>query len=139
MNAPLCVYIARNALGKTSHATAEFAGWQTKFFSCMTFDGSGDMGTGLYAFAIPKMARPSDGQITKKQRALVLLTLLHHMIGSGQLDAPFEFYVDKISHELNGGAVHLHLQAEYEKLTLNSIEYADFALEKLESLSATKQ
>lgn len=94
-NRELVVHVSRNSTNTISHITTEFRGLTAKFFCCMIFDGSGDMGIGLSGFAMPKM------KINHSQKALALLTILELLIEDGYVNAPFEFFKARIEGELS--------------------------------------
>ncbi len=95
LNRELVVHVSRNATNTISHITTEFRGITAKFFCCMIFDGSGDMGIGLSGFAMPKM------KINQSQKALALLTILEYLTDrdSPYLSASFEFFKSRIEGE----------------------------------------
>ncbi len=94
-NRELVVHVSRNTTNTVSHVTTEFRGMTSKFFCCMMFDGSGDMGIGITGFAMPKM------KINQSQKALALLTILDYLIQEGHLKASFEFFKARIEGELS--------------------------------------
>jgi hypothetical protein len=111
----LVVHVSRASAGNISHITMEFAGMRSKFFSCIMFDGSGDMGCGITSYAMPK------SKVMVDKRALLCLTMLEYLIDTGVLKADFEYFKERISHEIQGGASDI-LQ-RYEVLSRNSRNY----------------
>jgi hypothetical protein len=111
----LVVHVSRAAQGNISHITLEFAGIRAKFFSCLVFDGSGDLGTSLGNFAMPKMKLQLD------QKAIILLTIIEYLIENNIIKANFEFFKARISDDLSGGVG--PLIAKYDRVCKNSRDY----------------
>ena len=91
------VHISRASNNNISHITMEFAGIRAKFLSCIIFDGSGNYGTSVHNFAMPRL------KLSLHQKALAALSLLQFLIDEGHLDANFDFFREKICSDLNGG------------------------------------
>lgn len=92
------VHVSRSSNGNNiSHITVEFAGIRAKFLSCLIFDGTGDYGTGVHNFAMPRI------RTTVQQKALGCLSVLNYLTANGYIKADFEFFRDKIVADLNGG------------------------------------
>jgi hypothetical protein len=97
-NSALFVSVARNSGKNISHITMEFAHFvRAKFFCCLTFDGTGDTGCGISSFAMPKM------KLNQHQKALAVLTMLEYLISEKYISAPFDFFIEQVSHDLDGG------------------------------------
>lgn len=109
------VHVGRASAGNISHITLEFYGVRAKFFSCITFDGSGDHGCNLSGFAMPKM------KLDIKPRAIVFLTLLEYLIDTGVLKANFEYFKECVAMEMNGGVG--DLPSQYDRVCKNSRDY----------------
>lgn len=100
-----------------SHITLEFEGQRAKFFCALTFDGSGDLGTGLGSFTMPKQ------KLTYVQKSLVLLSVIEYLGENDYLQIDFDFMLDKVSAELDGGIV--DLRGKYAMLCRNSRNYIE--------------
>lgn len=116
------VHVSSNSLSNDdyrykSHITLEFEGQRAKFFCALTFDGSGDSGTGLGHFTMPKQ------KLTYVQKSLVLLSVLDYLGANGHLEIEFDFMMDKVSAELDGGIV--DLRGKYAMLCRNSRNYIE--------------
>lgn len=130
---PLFVHVSRNngAGGdELSHVTLEYAGVRSKFFCCLTFDGSGDAGTGLGHFAMPKM------KITLTQKALMLLGVLEYLTTHSYITASFDYLLERVSMDLDGGLC--DLRGKYAVLCRNSRAYIE-AKEKGQTHHALSQ
>src|ERR1700758_352480 len=111
----MIVHVGRASAGNVSHITTEFAGIRSKFFCCIVFDGSGDMGCSLNSFAMPKM------KLLREQRAFIFLTLLEYMITNGILKADLAYFKECASLEFNGGVGKFFEQ--YDRICKNSRAY----------------
>lgn len=92
------VHVSRSSNnGNISHVTVEFAGIRAKFLCCLIFEGTGDYGTGVHNFAMPRI------RTNLQQKAIGCLSILQYLIDNHYIVANFEFFRDKIVSELNGG------------------------------------
>lgn len=123
---PLVVHISKSSSGNISHVTTEFSGVRAKFFCCIVFDGSGDFGVGLGSFAMPKT------KLTQAQKAVMLLSIIEHLISIGALPKNFEFYKDRIASEFSGGVG--NILDRYKAISENSMRYID-AIENNRSIT----
>lgn len=94
----VAIHVARSCDNfNISHITTEFKGIRAKFLSCLIFDGTGDYGTGVHNFAMPRI------RTTVQQKALGCLSVLDYLTSNGYISSSFEFFRDKIVADLNGG------------------------------------
>lgn len=101
--------------GLLSAVLMEFAGQRTKFVSLLTFDGSGSYGASLNSFSMPRQ------KLTLLTKALLTLSVLDYLIKWNYIDAEFDFYIDKISHDFDGGVC--DIRKRYADLCRRSEEY----------------
>lgn len=93
---PISVYAARNHGKNTSHITLEYVGKEHAFyFCCFKFDGTGDRGTGLSAFAMPRH------KLTTPQKYVIALAMIEYLISEGVINAQVEYYRDKLTTQFN--------------------------------------
>jgi hypothetical protein len=109
---PLHLHVSRASGGNISHITTEFGGVRAKFFCCLMFDGSGDTGTGLPYFAMPKV------KLTTHQRAAMALSTIQYLIEARVINGDMNYFKEKIFSELNGGIG--SFLAYYERLCRSS-------------------
>lgn len=116
---PIAIHVARNSGNgnQISHVTAEFVGLRAKFFCCMTFDGTGDHGTSLASFAMPKL------KLNASQKLVIMMSIINYMIHRGYINADSEFYAEKLSSELNGGVG--NILSKYDTIQNNSLLYIE--------------
>jgi hypothetical protein len=100
-----------------SLAVLEFEGQRTKFVTLITFDGSGSYGASLNSFSMPRQ------KLTLLTKALLMMSVMQYLIDNGELKAEFEFYIDKISHDFDGGVT--DLRKKYESLCARSQKYIE--------------
>lgn len=113
----LLVHISRGSQNNSiSHITLEFKGLKAKFFCCLTFDGSGNYGTGVHNFAMPRI------KTTIQQKALACLSVLQYLIDAKHLgDSDFEYFKEKILSETSGASI--ALIRKYEEISLVSEDF----------------
>lgn len=110
----LAVHIARNSGEEISHITLEFTGPRSRFLCSILFDGSGDMGTGLDNFAMPKV------RLHARQKAVILLACLEFLTEAGVLAAQFEYFRERIAGEYDSSHSILGL---YDAVKKNAYEW----------------
>lgn len=111
----LAVHVARNSGGEISYITMEFTGVRSRFLCSLLFDGTGDQGTGLMNFSMPKV------KLNNRQKALVLLSCLELLIDQKILHASMDYFKERISNEYGNGQV--AILGQYDVRNALSIEY----------------
>ena len=113
----ILVHVSRGSQNNfISHITLEYKGLKAKFFCCLTFDGSGNYGTGVHNFAMPRI------KTTIQQKALACLSVLEFLIVNGYLgDSDFEYFKEKVLSETTGSSI--ALIRKYEEISLVSEDF----------------
>jgi hypothetical protein len=96
---PIVVHVGRSTNNDAiSNITVEYAGVRAKFFCGLLFDGTGDYGVSARDFFMPRV------KLSIQQKALLTLSLLYFLITNGKIDATTDYFREKISSDINGGA-----------------------------------